>query len=220
MPKIGVVLSGCGHLDGAEIQESVLTLLALDRAEADVLIMAPNAEQLHVVNHLTGNEAEGEMRNVLVESARIARGAIKDILEVKASDLDALIFPGGFGVAKNLCDYAMTGADCTVDPSVLSLASEIHKAGKPIGAICIAPAMLSKILQKAGVSAELTIGYDKNTAEDIKTMGNTHIECPVTEMIVDTRTKIVTTPAYMEGKRIRDVAEGIEKLVKEVLTLV
>lgn len=220
MPKIGVVLSGCGHMDGAEIQESVITLLALDRAGADVIIMAPNTDQLHVVNHLTGSESEGEMRNILVESARIARGNISDINDINASDLDALIFPGGFGVAKNLCDYAMTGADCTVDPSVLALATEVHLSGKPIGAICIAPVMLSKVLENAGESAKLTIGHDNNTASDIRSMGNAHVECPVTEMLVDTDKKIVSTPAYMEGKRISDVAEGIEKLVKEVLSLI
>lgn len=220
MPRIGVVLSGCGHLDGAEIQESVLTLLALDRADVETVIMAPAIDQLHVVNHLTGKEADGEMRNVLVESARIARGNIEEINSVNEATLDALIFPGGFGVAKNLCDYAMTGADCTVDPSVLSLASRIHEAGKPIGAICIAPAMLAKVLENSGASARLTIGYDQQTASDINTMGSVHVECPVTEMIVDRDNKIVTTPAYMEGKRIGDVARGIEKLVTEVLALI
>lgn len=220
MPKIGVVLSGCGHLDGAEIQESVLTLLALDRAGVEVQIMAPNTDQLHVVDHLTGTESEGEVRNVLVESARIARGNIKEINEVEASDLDALIFPGGFGVAKNLSDYAMTGADCTVDPSILDLASKVHASGKPIGAICIAPAMLSKVLEKSGVSSKITIGTDKNTSSDINKMGQNHITCPVNEMVVDKKTKVVSTPAYMDGKSIGEVADGIEKLVNEVISLI
>jgi len=220
MAKVGVILSGCGHLDGSEIQEAVLTLLALDNAGADIVIMAPNIEQLHVVNHLSGQEADGETRNVMVESSRIARGNIEDINMIEGGSLDALILPGGFGVAKNLCDYAMTGADCTVDPSVLSLVVKVHQAGKPIGAICIAPVMLAKILESINVKAELTIGYDTKTASNINSMGCTHVESPVTEAVVDKANKIVSTPAYMEGKRISDVAKGIENLVKEVLSLI
>jgi len=219
MPKVGVVLSGCGVYDGAEIHESVITMLALDRAGVDMVLMAPNIDQLHVVNHLNGEEME-ERRNVLVEAARIARGNIKDMAEVRADDLDALIFPGGFGVAKNLCDYAMTGSNCTVNPDVYRLASKVHKAGKPIGVICIAPAMLAKIMDQEQEKVSLTIGSDEKTAADIEAMGAKHVTCPVTEMVVDKEQKIVSTPAYMEAQSIKEAAEGIEKLVAEVLRLI
>jgi enhancing lycopene biosynthesis protein 2 len=220
MPKVGVVLSGCGVYDGAEIHESVITMLALDRAGVEMVLMAPNIDQLHVVNHLTGQEMEGETRNVLVEAARIARGNIRDMAEISGEELDALIFPGGFGVAKNLCDYAMTGPDCVVNPEVARLAVEVHRAGKPIGVICIAPAMMAKILGEQGETVDLTIGYDEKTAQDINTMGGHHVACPVEEMVVDREKKIVSTPAYMEAKRISEAAEGIEKLVSEVLNLI
>jgi enhancing lycopene biosynthesis protein 2 len=219
MPKVGVVLSGCGVYDGAEIHESVITMLALDRAGMDMVLMAPNIDQLHVVNHLNGEEMD-ERRNVLVEAARIARGNIKDMAEVRADDLDALIFPGGFGVAKNLCDYAMTGSNCTVNPDVQRLATKVHEAGKPIGVICIAPAMLAKIMGQEGKKVSLTIGSDEKTAADIEAMGAKHVTCPVTEMVVDEEQKIVSTPAYMEAQSIKEAAEGIEKLVAEVLRLI
>ena len=219
MVKIGVCLSGCGVNDGAEIHESVITMLALDRAGVDMVLMAPNIDQLHVINHYTESEMD-ESRNVLVESARIARGKIRDMAEVHASDVDALIFPGGFGVAKNLCDYAMAGADCSVNPDVKRLTTDVHKAGKPIGVICIAPAMFVKIMQGAGDSVELTIGTDEQTSSDINSMGSNHVSCPVEDIVIDKKNKIVSTPAYMLAQRISEAAEGIEKLVKEVLAIV
>ena len=219
MTRVGVVLSGCGVNDGAEIHESVITMLALDRAGVDMVLMAPNIDQLHVINHYTESEMD-ESRNVLVESARIARGKIRDMAEVHASDVDALIFPGGFGVAKNLCDYAMAGADCSVNPDVKRLTTDVHKAGKPIGVICIAPAMFAKIMQGAGDSVELTIGTDEQTSSDINSMGSNHISCPVEDIVIDKKNKIVSTPAYMLAQRISEAAEGIEKLVKEVLAMV
>ncbi len=220
MPKVGVVLSGCGVYDGAEIQESVITMLALDRAGAEKIMMAPDIDQLHVINHLNGEELDGEGRNVLVESARIARGDIISISEVIESDLDALIFPGGFGVAKNLSDYAMAGANCTVNPEIARLTQEVHKAGKPIGVMCIAPTMLAKILNRANVSVDLTIGSDEKTANDIQSMGSNHIACPVQGIIVDKENRIVSTPAYMEAKNIAEAADGIEKLVTEILKMI
>lgn len=220
MPKVGVVLSGCGVYDGAEIHESVITMLALDRAGAEKIMMAPDIDQLHVINHLNGEEMDGDGRNVLVESARIARGDIKSISEVTESELDALIFPGGFGVAKNLSDYAMVGANCTVNSEVAQLTRAVHKAGKPIGVMCIAPTMMAKILNLDSISADLTIGSDEKTASDIQSMGSNHIVCPVQEVIVDKEKKIVSTPAYMEAKNMAEAAEGIEKLVTEVLNMV
>ena len=220
MPKVGVVLSGCGVNDGAEIHESVITMLFLDRAGAEMVLMAPNIDQLHVINHATGKEIEGESRNVLVESARIARGEIKDIVDVTSEDIDALIFPGGFGVAKNLCDYAMAGADCSVNPDVFRLVSEVHSAEKPIGVICISPAMMGKVMEKMGEKVSLTIGNDEQTANDLITMGAKHVTCPVQEIVVDKEKKVVSTPAYMLAGRISEAADGIEKLVKEVIDLI
>jgi enhancing lycopene biosynthesis protein 2 len=215
--KIGVVLSGCGVMDGSEIHESVLTLLAIDRAGAEAVCMAPNTRQHHVINHLTGEESQGEVRNVLVESARIARGKVRDMAGVKAKDVDALIFPGGYGAAKNLCDYAFKGPDCTVNPDVARLAREVHAAGKPIGVICIAPVIGAKVL--GDEQPQVTIGNDKNTAKDIEKMGAKHVPCPVSEFVVDRERKLVSTPAYMLAQSIKEAAEGIEKLVKQVIAL-
>ena len=219
MKKIGLLLSGCGVNDGSEIHESVISMLALDRAGVETVIMAPNIDQMHVVNHYTGQEMD-EFRNVLVESSRIARGNIKDMAEVTGNDLDALIIPGGFGVAKNLCDYAMTGSDCSINPDVYRLVSEVHLLEKPIGAICIAPVMMAKIFGEQDESAEMTVGSDELTSKDINTMGSKHIKCSVSEMIIDKDKKLVTTPAYMEAKSIKEAAEGIEKLVTQILSMV
>jgi enhancing lycopene biosynthesis protein 2 len=163
---------------------------------------------------------DGDGRNVLVESARIARGDIKSISEVTENELDALIFPGGFGVAKNLSDYAMAAANCNVNPEIARLTREVHKAGKPIGVMCIAPTIMAKILGKMDETADLTIGSDTQTANDIETMGSHHITCPVQDIVIDKKQKIVTTPAYMEAKNMAEAAEGIEKLVAEVLNMV
>ena len=219
MKKVGLLLSGCGFNDGSEIHESVISMLALDRAGVETVIMAPNIDQMHVVNHYTGQEMD-EFRNVLVESSRIARGNIKDMAEVTGNDLDALIIPGGFGVAKNLSDYAMAGPDCSVNPDVYRLVSEIYLLKKPIGAICIAPVMMARIFGEQDVSAEMTIGSDELTSKDINTMGSKHIKCLVSEMIIDEDKKLVTTPAYMEAQSIKAAAEGIEKLVKQVLLMI
>jgi len=220
MPKVGVVLSGCGVFDGAEIHESVITMLALDRAGAEYQCMAPDVMQMHVINHLTGEAAEGESRNVLVESARIARGEIVDLVTVKSNDMDAIIFPGGFGAAKNLCDFAVRGSECDVHPEVFRVVKEMHKAGKPIGAACIAPAMMAKVMECSDSSVNLTIGTDEVTAEAIESMGASHVNCPVKEFVVDRENKIVSTPAYMLASRITEVEAGISKLVDEVLKLI
>ena len=216
MIKIGVVLSGCGVMDGSEIHESVLTLLALARAGVEAVCTAPNTDQLHVINHLTGQETK-EKRNILVESARIARGKIRDIKEVKAQDIDGLIFPGGYGAVKNLCTFAVDGTNCKVHPEVARLVKEVHAAGKPIGAICIAPALMAKIFESAGV--ELTIGKDKGTAQALEKLGQVHKPCEVHDVWIDSRHKIVTTPAYMLAQNVAQAWEGIEKLVAEVLSL-
>lgn len=220
MPKVGVCLSGCGVFDGSEIHEAVLTMLALDQAGAEIVCCAPNVDQAVVIDHLTQSPASGTSRNVLVESARIARGDIKDLARVKASQIDALIFPGGFGAARNLCDFAEKGPDCTVHPEVERLAGEMLDAGKPIGAICIAPAMLARIVGGRGMHPRMTIGNDKETAAALEKMGVAHLDCPCESFVVDEAHKIVTTPAYMLGTGPAMVFAGIQKLVQEVLRLV
>ena len=214
--KIGVLLSGCGVFDGAEIHESVLTLLFLDQGGADIICMAPDVPQAHVINHLKQEEAK-ETRNVLEESARIARGEIKNLSDVNAEDLDALILPGGFGAAKNLSDFAFKGPGGAVNPQVKKILNDMLKLGRPIGAICIAPATVSMALNEN--NPELTIGNDKSTIEALESMGAKHKICSVDEIAVDEKNKIVTTPAYMLGPGIKDVAKGIEKLVKKILSM-
>ena len=214
--KVGVLLAGCGVFDGAEIHEATLTLYFLDKEGVEIVCMAPNIPQKEVINHITG-EKMNEERNVLVEAARIARGNIKDINEVSADDIDALIMPGGYGVAKNFSNFLEKGADAEVIPEVKRLLVEMFEKGKPIGAVCISPVILAAALKEA--KAKLTIGSDEQVAKAIESMGQQHLVCPVSEALVDEEHKIVSTPAYMEGKTIKDVAEGIEKLVKEVIRL-
>ena len=218
--KIGVILSGCGVYDGSEIHEAVITLLAIDRNGAAAVCMAPNVAQMHVVNHLTGEVAAGENRNVLVEAARIARGKIRDLAAVTAADLDALILPGGFGAAKNLCDFAVKGTDCSVDPEVARLIREMVAAKKPVGAVCIAPAILSKVLGSDKLAHQLTIGTDTGTAAALTGMGSCHVDCPAREFVVDQANKLVSTPAYMLAGGIAEAAEGIEKCVKALIDLI
>jgi enhancing lycopene biosynthesis protein 2 len=214
MKKVGVLLSGCGVYDGAEINESVLTLLALARAGVKAVCMAPDRDQHHVINHLTGKET-GERRNVLVESARIARGDIEDVAAVTADDLDALIIPGGFGAAKNLSTFAVDGAQAEVDPGVRRLIRDMFSARKPLGFICISPAVAARVLGETGV--ELTIGNDADTAAAMEACGARHVVCGVREIHIDPQRKVVSTPAYMLGKDILEVSDGIGKLVQTVV---
>lgn len=216
MAKIGVLLSGCGVYDGSEIHEAVLTLLFLDRAGAEIVCMAPDVDQFDVVNHMTGKN-QNEKRSVLAESARIARGNIRNLKTVKAADIDGLIIPGGFGAAKNLSNFAVKGKDAEVNPETRRLLKELQAAGKPVGAICIAPATLTRAL--AENAPQVTIGNDPGTAEAIEAMGGVHHVCSVDQIHVDAVNRLVTTPAYMLGPGIKDVAVGIEKLVHKVLEL-
>ncbi|MBI3594101.1 MAG: isoprenoid biosynthesis glyoxalase ElbB [Nitrospirae bacterium] len=215
--RIGLVLSGCGAKDGSEIHESVIALLAIDRGGATPMFMAPNINQTSVINHLNGELSEGEQRNILVESARIARGNIVDLKNVHATDFEALILPGGFGAASNLSDFGIKGENCHVQPEVARIMRETLKAKKPIGVICIAPSIMAKMAQEAGIKIKLTIGNDPGTATKLKLMGIEHVECPVTEIVIDREHKIVSTPAYMLANRISETAEGIEKLVSAVI---
>jgi len=214
--KIGVVLAGCGFLDGAEIQEATLTLLALDRLGAEIVPIAPDKAQAHVVDHQKGEPSEGT-RNVLDEAARISRGNVTALSAINHEDLDALIFPGGFGAAKNLCTFAFDGSDMSVEQDVSDLIRAIHGAGKPLGFICISPVIAAKVLGEA--KPKLTIGHDPDTAAAMTGFGAEHVECPVDDIVVDEKLKVVSTPAYMIGPSIAHVAKGIDKLVAKVVSM-
>lgn len=214
--KVAVILSGCGVYDGSEIYESVITLLRLDQRGATVRCFAPNIAQMHVINHLTGDEMP-ESRNVLIESARLARGEISDLRELNVGEFDALIMPGGFGAAKNLSDFATQGAASKVLPDVLSAAQAFAKAGKPVGMMCIAPTMAAQIF---GPGVVCTLGNDDDPAAGAaREMGIEHQACEVTELVEDSRHNLVTTPAYMLAQSISEAASGIYKLVDRVLEL-
>lgn len=210
--RAGVVLSGCGHLDGTEIHEAVFSLLYLDREGFEVRCFAPDKPLHHVVNHVTG-QAGDETRNVLVESARIARGRVTPLSQATMADLDALVLPGGNGAAKNLSDVAFAGRAAKVDEDVVRLIGEAWAAKKPIVAICIAPAVVAAALHKLGHSAKVTIGNDAGTAEMIEGLGCTHENCIVSAACVDGIHQIITTPAYMLGPGPKDVAAGIEAAI-------
>jgi enhancing lycopene biosynthesis protein 2 len=216
--KVAVVLSGCGVYDGTEIHEAVLTLLAIEEAGATWHCFAPDVEQMHVIDHSRGAVNEGEARNVLVESARIARGDVNDLADYDPSDYDALVFPGGSGGAKNLSDFAVNGAAGTVNPDVAAAVSATQSAGNPLGFICITPASVgAMILGSKGVA--LTIGTDAGTAEAVEACGATHVDCPVEAAVIDHEHKVVSTPAYMLGPGVSDVRKGIKQLVDEVISL-
>lgn len=214
--RIGVLLSGCGVYDGAEIHESVLTLLYIDRAGAEAVCFAPDIPQAGVVDHLT-QQNMGETRNVLRESARIARGNIRDISDVDVSSLDAVILPGGFGAAKNLSEFAFKGPGGKVNASVAGLLKQAVAAKIPVGALCIAPATVGMALRD--IAPKLTVGSDPDVAGALESIGVPHVTCKVNEIAVDEKHLIVSTPAYMLGPGIADVAKGIEKLVNKVIEL-
>ncbi|MEZ6195189.1 MAG: isoprenoid biosynthesis glyoxalase ElbB [Planctomycetota bacterium] len=216
MARIGVILSGSGFLDGAEITEAVSTLVALDRAGAEIVCMAPDADQRQVVDHRTGKPT-GETRNVLVEAARIARGKIAPLSEVDPASLDGIVMPGGFGAALNLSSFALEGPKASIREDVAGMLRAVHAAGKPIGAICIAPALVALALGDEGPT--ITIGEDAGTAQALEALGAHHQTCPVERAVTDEAKKIVTCPAYMYDARPSEVAAGIEKLVGEVLRL-
>ncbi|VAX11816.1 Enhancing lycopene biosynthesis protein 2 [hydrothermal vent metagenome] len=215
-PNVAVILSGCGVFDGTEIHESVLSLLAIDRQGAAYQCFAPDILQRHVINHISGNEM-AESRNVLIESARIARGNVKALAEFDAAEFDVLLMPGGFGAAKNLSSLAFDGPECSVNDDLVSAVTAMVKVGKPIGALCIAPAILARILD----GVKITIGNDPDTIGAIEAMGGNHQETSHGEVVVDERLKLVTSPCYMlDTAPISQIAEGADNCVRELLRLV
>lgn len=215
MAKVGVILSGCGVFDGSEIHEAVITLLCLGQRGAEAQCLAPNRD-LAVVDHQT-KQPTGATRNVLTESARIARGDILDLATVNGADFDALVLPGGFGAAKNLCTFAIDGADCELDPETSRVLTEAQRAGRPIGFACIAPAVAAKTF--GALAPTVTIGHDAGTAAGIEALGARHEAVDVDQIVVDTAHRIVSTPAYMEAKSVAEVYTGIDKLVAQVIAM-
>lgn len=212
--KFAVVLAGCGVYDGAEIHEAVMTLLSITKNGGSYQVFAPNVSQHHVVNHLTGDVMK-ESRNVLVEAARIARGKIKALIEYNPADFDAIVFPGGFGVAKNLCSYAFDGTDMKIDRVVEKAIRDTHSAGKPIGALCISPVLITKVLGKV----EVTIGSEKGTAADISAMGGKHVVTGNGEIVTDRKNLIVTSPCYMLDASITDIEKGADLTIRALMNL-
>lgn len=210
--KIAIVLSGNGVYDGAEIHETTLTMLAIAQQGASYELFAPNIEQAHVINHLTGEEMP-EKRNVLIEAARIARGNIADLNTYQASQFDALVFPGGFGAAKNLSTFAFEGPDCSVNPDVEKAVKETVAAQKPIGALCISPAVITRILK----DVEVTIGQDSGTAGAIEKMGGKHVNTTHGEVVHDSNYNVYTTPCYMLDASIDQIADGATNIIKAIL---
>jgi len=216
MKKIAVILSGCGVFDGSEIHEAVLTLFYLSRGGAQYHCASIDAVQEKTVNH--GNHMEtGEKRNIMAESARISRGNISNLSQISPKEYDAVIFPGGSGAVLNLCSFGKEGANMTVNADVEKLIKSFHEAKKPIGAICIAPVILAKVLAKHKV--KVTIGNDAQTATVLNGFGAEHVNCKSDEICFDTKNLVVTTPAYMTAKNISEAAYGIEKLVGKILSL-
>ena len=216
MKKIAVILSGCGYLDGAEITEAISTLVAIGQNGAEYKIFAPNKD-VPETNHLT-NKATGQTRNVMQEAARIARGDIQPLENLKAKDFDALAFPGGFGAALHLCNFAVKGSSGEIDPQVKRVVNEFHDSGKPIAAVCISPAIMALAFGKKGVN--ITIGDDKGTASELEKTGAKHSNCDVERFVVDTANKIITSPAYMDGTaKPHQIFEGIRGAIKELVKM-
>jgi len=212
MKKFAVILAGCGNLDGAEIHEAVLTLLAIDKLGASYSIFAPDVNQHHVIDHFHKKPTE-ETRNVLVESARIARGNIQSLLKYDAGEFDALVLPGGYGAAKNLCSYAADGPDMKVNDEVAYAIMKTRSINKPIGALCIAPVILAKLIP----NVTLTIGTDETTEKHVESLGAINIRTTHGDVVVDQKNNVFTTPCYMLDARISQIAEGAENLIREMM---
>jgi len=218
MKKIALVLTGCGFKDGTEIRESVAALWALDTENAETHCFAPDKAQFDVVNCLTGETEKSQIRNQLTEAARIARGKIRPLSELNPDLYDCLLLPGGFGAAKNLCSFALNGAKGSVHEELKKIILSMHNSQKPVGAICIAPAILALAITDKNI--RLTLGSTSEASVEIEKLGHTHIECKTSDCVVDLKHKIVTTPAYMDDDAaLKDVFTGIHKAVRELLAL-
>jgi enhancing lycopene biosynthesis protein 2 len=219
MAKVAVVLSGCGVYDGSEIHEAVSTLIHCSRLGAEIHCFAPDIDQPSVVNHLTG-KPQGEPRNILVESARIARGHVAPLRTCRAGDFDAVFFPGGFGAAMNLCDFADKGPACTINKDVERVLNGFRDAGKPIGMCCIAPVIAAKVFGRSG-GVTLTLGDESEASRAAEAMGATHRTAGVNEVVIDKANHLVTTPAYMHGQApIHQIFTGIGEMVEHTLSMV
>lgn len=217
MKKVAVILSGCGVQDGTEIHESVLTLLALDRIGAQAVFASVDKLQADVVDHQTSQLLKNQARNALHESARIARGHVESLETLSPDSVDAVILPGGYGAAKNLSSFATKGKEMEVDSNVARFLTKAKQLGKPLGFICISPVIAAKLF--GGEHIKLTIGNDPEVASVIESFGASHVNSPVQEAVVDTRHKIVSTPAYMLAKKITEAEAGIRQLVQKVLEM-
>lgn len=217
MKKVALILSGCGARDGSEIHESVLTHLALDRAGAQTVWVAPDGPQAPVINHLTGQVMAGESRQARVEAARIARGDVVPLSGFDVRTVDAVILPGGGGAARTLSDFASAGPAFTVRPELATVLRQARQLGKPMGFICVAPVIAAALF--GGEGLEYTVGNDAETVAALAGTGARHLNCPVREVVVDRRLKIATTPAYMLAERIVETEAGINKLVRAVLEM-
>ncbi len=224
--KIGVLLSGNGVYDGSEIHESVLTLLAIDENRGQALCFAPNINQHHVVNHLSGNEMN-EQRNVLIEAARIARGAITDLAEVTSASLDALVVPGGFGAAKNLTKWAFSGPEGEINQQVKRIITEMVQSKKPIVGLCMGPTVIAKALEDTGLKQHLTVGTTKETSPyeiDAISAGMEKIGAVVEmktikEISIDVENRIISAPCYMMEGSITDVRDNIKQAIDELFEM-
>ena len=227
MAKVALVLSGCGVYDGSEVHEASACLVHLSRASASVSMFAPDAPQMHVIDHTKG-EPMAQERNVLVESARIARGKVAPLSDLAAANFDAVIFPGGFGAAKNLSDFAVKGPELTLVPDVEKVLKDFHGASKPIGLCCIAPILAAKAFGTSG-GVELTMGGEAEEGGKwphagatgaAKALGATHVAKDTADVAhVDAKNKVVTAPAYMCETALHEIFDGIGKMVAEVLKL-
>ncbi|MDA3839156.1 MAG: isoprenoid biosynthesis glyoxalase ElbB [Candidatus Delongbacteria bacterium] len=216
MKKVCVILAGSGHADGSEIQESMSTLIALSKYEVSYDCFSLDQWQYDVINHFT-HEPVDEKRNLMHEAARIARGKIRDISKLDINNYGALIFPGGFGAAKNLCTYALEGIKGSVDTRIEKLIIDFHREEKYIGAICISPLMIAMALSKVAHGLKLTPGFVENAAEDLKNFGAEPIMLNSDEICIDEKDKVISAPAYMNGNAtLFQVYLGIEKLVKYI----
>ena len=213
--KFAIILAGSGVMDGSEIHEATMAMYAVVKNGGVYEIFAPDIPQYHVINHLTGEKMK-ETRNVLVEAARIARGKIRPLSEFNAKDFDALLMPGGYGAAKNLSDFAFKGTGCTVHEEVAEAIKTMVQTGKPVGALCISPAIIACVLR----DVEVTIGKDKATAEAIEAMGAHHVETSHGEVAVDKKYKVVTSPCYMLDATIADIANDADITVKTMMGMI